>query len=73
MVPNTKVAVASMKVAANVNGDDCQVGSADADNEEDCEDEDKECNEDEGNTESGELYYLIIYSKCKQSDSVIII
>jgi hypothetical protein len=65
VVPNTKVAVASMKVAANVNGDDCQVGSADADNEEDCEDEDKECNEDEGNTESGELYYLIIYSKCK--------
>jgi hypothetical protein len=53
-----KVEVASMKVAANVEGDDCQVGSADADNEEDYDDEDKECNEDEGDTESGELYYL---------------
>ena len=39
VVPNKKVAVASMKVAANGTGDDCQIGSADADDEEDYEDE----------------------------------
>jgi hypothetical protein len=53
VVPNKKVAVASMKVAANV-----QFGSADADSDEDYKDEDKECNEYEGgDTESGE--YII--------------
>jgi hypothetical protein len=47
VVPNKKEAVASMKVAAH----DIQVGTANADYEEDDEDEDKECNEYEGDTE----------------------